>query len=398
MNRRGVLRAAGVAGTLAVAGCLGDGDNEETIPTATPTQTAETPARGDDGQSTGHSTPDENSSPASTREYDDSSPSATVRSFVYARQDGNGEAANGLLYDDGNVSPIDVDPDELQQVAPEIETISVVQENRDTATVAAVLYTPEIDEIDTNQFELITIGGSWRIGDIINLSTTQPAISFRFDRDGQTVEIIHGAGDAIRAGSLHIRGPGVLGTGTWDEITDGVGPNDLVVPGDSTTVEVDTEYTVQILWESGEESTLLGIFDADDSESGTDTGSEPSAAVDDHLSDANGYDGTLTDMTGEESVTIEVGVGEVENYAFSPTAVRVDVDTKVTWEWVSDGHTVTSVSESEEPDTSIEPEGFEFNHTFDESETVLYECAPHSALGMLGAVVVQDPEEGGDGA
>jgi halocyanin-like protein len=395
MNRRDVLRVAGVAGTLVVAGCLGDDDSEdeETTPTATPSQTENSPTR-DDDDSNGDTTPDENNSPTPTREYDDSSPTAAVRSFVYAWQDGNVEAANELIYDDGNVSPIDTDPEELQQVAPEIESIGVVQEGGGTAIIAAVLYTPARDETVTNRFELVAIDGVWRIGNIIDQSTSQPVVSFGFERDGQTIEISHETGDGIRAGMLRIRGAGVLDTGTWDEITDGVGPNDLIVSGDSTTVEVDSEYTVQVLWESGDQSVLLGVFDGETSGSESDT-TGPPAAVEDHLSDANGYDGTITDMTGDDSVTLETGAGQAETFQFAPPAVRIDVGTELTWEWVSDGHTVTSVSGPAEFDTDIGEEGFQFSHTFEEPGIVLYECVPHSALGMLGAVVVEDPESSG---
>jgi halocyanin-like protein len=125
----------------------------------------------------------------------------------------------------------------------------------------------------------------------------------------------------------------------------------------------------------------------DDGGDGNGGGDVPSE-VDDHLSDANGYDGSVEDMTGQDSVTIENGTNEPD-YAFAPAAIRIDSGTEVTWEWVSDGHTVTVTSGPSDVDTAIENEGFTTSETFDESGTVLYECTPHASLGQLGAVIVE---------
>jgi halocyanin-like protein len=116
-------------------------------------------------------------------------------------------------------------------------------------------------------------------------------------------------------------------------------------------------------------------------------GGDAKARVDEYLSDANGYDGSVADMTGQSSVTVENGTGE-PNYAFSPAAIRVDAGTEVTWEWVTDGHSVTA-TEGADFDSGIENSGFTFSHTFEESGVVLYECLPHAAIGQLGAVIVE---------
>lgn len=267
MNRRDVLRLAGLTGTVAVAGCLGDDDDGQSQePTATPTQPSDetTPADGGSGDSDGgESTDDESETPRQSGDYDTSTPTATVESFFQTWQDGNVDAANELIYDDGNVTPIEVDPEQLQRVAPEIETISVVQENNETAIVAAVLYTPARDETLTNQFELVAFDGEWQIGSIIDMESTEPSVSFGFERDGQRVEVVLEAGDAIRAETLTITGTGLQETGSWDELTDGVEPNDLVVAGDTTTVDVESEYTVQISWQTRDQSAILGVTSGD---------------------------------------------------------------------------------------------------------------------------------------
>lgn len=136
---------------------------------------------------------------------------------------------------------------------------------------------------------------------------------------------------------------------------------------------------------------LAGCSGDDGGDSGGDDGGDDGGdgEVDDYLSeDANGYDGEITDMTGESSITIDNGVNSPD-FAFDPAAVRVDSGTEVTWEWVSDGHTVTSESGPADFDTSIENEGFTHTETFDESGTVLYKCTPHEGIGQLGAVVVE---------
>lgn len=123
-----------------------------------------------------------------------------------------------------------------------------------------------------------------------------------------------------------------------------------------------------------------------DGDDGGDGGDVPSE-VDSHLSEANGYDGTVADMMGQDSVTIENGVNEPD-YAFDPAAVRVSTGTEITWEWATDGHSVTA-TDGADFDSGIENSGFTHSETFDESGIVLYECTPHAAIGQRGAVVVE---------
>ena len=77
-------------------------------------------------------------------------------------------------------------------------------------------------------------------------------------------------------------------------------------------------------------------------------GDGPPKDIENHLSDANNYEGSLEDMTGESEVTIDVGTGS-NGYAFDPAAVRISSGTTVTWEWTGEGgaHNVASVEGSE---------------------------------------------------
>jgi len=123
-----------------------------------------------------------------------------------------------------------------------------------------------------------------------------------------------------------------------------------------------------------------------------DGGSDAPQAIEDHLSNANNYDGSIEDMTGESDVTIDVGAGS-NGYAFDPAAVRISSGTTVTWEWTGkgSGHNVASVEGSESEFTSgnrVEEEGHTYEQSFDNTGNQLYVCEPHMARGMKGAIEV----------
>mgnify|MGYP002761269674 FL=1 len=114
--------------------------------------------------------------------------------------------------------------------------------------------------------------------------------------------------------------------------------------------------------------------------------------IDDHLSEARMYEGTIMDFTGQDEVTVEVGAGDV-GFAFSPAAIRIDSSTTVVWEWTGNGgaHNVASVEGSEsdfDSGDSVSEEGHTFEQSFDNTGIQLYQCTPHQANGMLGAIEV----------
>jgi len=109
-----------------------------------------------------------------------------------------------------------------------------------------------------------------------------------------------------------------------------------------------------------------------------------------YLNGANGFNGSTTDLRGQDAVTIEVGAGD--GYAFSPAAVWVDPGTTITWEWTGNGgkHNVVGESVEFRSGDPVEEEGYTYEQSFDESGIVTYYCDPHQNLGMLGAVAVGD--------
>lgn len=124
---------------------------------------------------------------------------------------------------------------------------------------------------------------------------------------------------------------------------------------------------------------------------------DPEDRVDEYLSDndANLYDGTIDDRTGEEELTIAVGAGD-DGLAYDPAAARIDVDTTVVWEWTGRGgrHNVISEPEigSDYEFTSgdlIDEEGHTWSHTFEETGVALYYCQAHRAVGHHGGLIVE---------
>jgi len=120
------------------------------------------------------------------------------------------------------------------------------------------------------------------------------------------------------------------------------------------------------------------------------SGSVPSE-VSEYLSDTSNFDGSAEDHTGESEVTVMVGAeGNNGNYAFAPAAIRVDTGTTVVWEWTGQGQVHNVVHEDGDFESEqVSEEGHTFEYTFEESGNYLYQCTPHQALGMLGAVIVE---------
>ena len=135
-----------------------------------------------------------------------------------------------------------------------------------------------------------------------------------------------------------------------------------------------------------------------DADNGNENGSGGNGSgfpqVEDYLGDANNYEGSVEDLTGEDSVTVQVGAGN--GLAFGPAAIQVDPGTTVTWEWTGEGGGHNVVDEDGKFESEIVSEGgHTFEYTFEESGTTLYYCAPHKGSGMKGAVVVGDGGGGG---
>ena len=116
------------------------------------------------------------------------------------------------------------------------------------------------------------------------------------------------------------------------------------------------------------------------------------------MSDVSNYEATF-DYTGQESVTVAVGVGE-NGVLFDPPAILVDPGTTVTWEWTGEGgqHNVVHQPEGEDGDPAFESElkqeaGATFEQTFEEETAFRYYCNPYRDAGMKGVVAVGSTDD-----
>ena len=93
----------------------------------------------------------------------------------------------------------------------------------------------------------------------------------------------------------------------------------------------------------------------------------------------------------QEPAVLGVTEVRIEDYAFSPANIVVDVGTTVTWtNYDSVGHTVTS-DDGDELASPLLGRNETYSHTFDEPGEYAYHCTPHP--NMEGLVTVRAPGE-----
>jgi halocyanin-like protein len=120
---------------------------------------------------------------------------------------------------------------------------------------------------------------------------------------------------------------------------------------------------------------------------------EAPGEVADYVGDSSNFDGSMVVMTDQDEVSVAVGAeGNGGAFAFDPPAINVSTGTTVVWEWTGQGAGHNVVSDGDGPldsGSAVAEEGTTYEYTFEESGTYLYNCVPHVALGMKGAVVVE---------
>lgn len=140
-----------------------------------------------------------------------------------------------------------------------------------------------------------------------------------------------------------------------------------------------------------------GDGNGSDDETPTPEPGGPEERVDTYLTDndANLYDGTIEDLTGESEVTVAVGAGD-DGLAYDPPAARIDVDTTVVWEWTGRGgrHNINSEADigSDFEYTSgdlIGEEGHTWSFTFEDTGVAVYYCQAHRSVGHHGGLIVE---------
>jgi halocyanin-like protein len=116
------------------------------------------------------------------------------------------------------------------------------------------------------------------------------------------------------------------------------------------------------------------------------------------FAETENFDGTTVDARGQDSVTVAVGAEGNGGgaFAFDPPAVWVDPGTAVTWEWTGSGGSHNVVASDGSFRSGDATDSGTYDRTFDSEGTFTYYCDPHRGLGMKGAVVVGQPDGGGE--
>lgn len=208
-------------------------------------------------------------------------------------------------------------------------------------------------------------------------------------QDAVTVDVGAAGGLAFGPPAIRVE-PGA--TVTWEWTGNGGPHNVAEVDGafrsGETTPEVGTtfEYTFEsagefrYVCEPHEAAGMKGAVVVEQ------TGPPPE--VEAFLANTSNYDG-LVDHTGEDAVTVEVGVGD-NGLLFGPPAIRVDPGTTVVWEWTGQGgtHNVAEVDGAFRSGDAVADSSTTFEHTFEEGGVAKYVCESHESIDMKGAVVV----------
>ncbi|QFU84740.1 cupredoxin domain-containing protein [Natronorubrum aibiense] len=125
--------------------------------------------------------------------------------------------------------------------------------------------------------------------------------------------------------------------------------------------------------------------DGDELDEGDESTAMDDAAEDDGDDETNG----IVDMTGDETVEIELVDNEGGDgaFAFEPDHVRLSVGTTVRWVSTHDiFHTITSTESLEQKSPSgefrqtVSAEGDSYEWTADEPGTQFYYCEPHAGF------------------
>lgn len=110
---------------------------------------------------------------------------------------------------------------------------------------------------------------------------------------------------------------------------------------------------------------------------------------DSEMSAMHHHDHAMGNHHGEENA-VETNEVKIENFAFTPEAIKVKTGTKVTWTNQDGvGHTVTSEDGGDKiMDSKLLDKGDSYSVTFTKAGTFPYYCKPHTY--MKGTVVVTD--------
>ena len=133
----------------------------------------------------------------------------------------------------------------------------------------------------------------------------------------------------------------------------------------------------------------------------TESGHDDGGTETGHGDDEDGHD----EAVGAPSDAAEVSmITEDGGYHFEPHVVRVNAGGTVTWHNESGSHSTTAYHPDNDqpqlvPDGAaawdsgiLSEQGATFEHTFETEGVYHYYCTPHESLGMIGSVIVGEPD------
>ncbi|MDG5777982.1 plastocyanin/azurin family copper-binding protein [Haloarculaceae archaeon H-GB2-1] len=127
----------------------------------------------------------------------------------------------------------------------------------------------------------------------------------------------------------------------------------------------------------------------------------------DHGGDSHGHDEAISAPTETAEVKMLTQDG---GYHFDPHVVRVKPGGTVSWVLASGSHTTTAYHpDNDQPQLvpdgaatwdsdTLSNQGESFEHTFETEGVYHYYCSPHESVGMIGSVIVGEPDAHGQPA
>jgi plastocyanin len=403
-TRRRVL-VGGLTGlSVLAAGCLGDGDNENGNQSANgnestngnESQNGNESTNGNESQNGGENGTENGEENGGENGTENATPPETGFEFEYDQESEELTitVAGGDSFDPTRVSLIgnafpDVGATWAEQSGSEESVTS-----GDTLTITDVNPAFLLDLVWTHP----------DTGDQTTLDATEgpeadrtpPETEFEIDysQENQEIAVTVAGGDPFDPTQVTLDGNGFDGAGTrWAALTESTA---TVTVGETLTLTgVEPDFFLNVFWvpigRGAGESLAM------ESGPGPDNGGNPPQLAERANSylqsvEANGYDGIddIVDATGQETVTIENGPGG--DARFDPPAVRIDTGTTVTWEWESDGH---SVSARRNPGTDqfggagSRSQGATYEWTFDTAGLFTYFSGPGMDDGHHGVVIIE---------
>lgn len=206
---------------------------------------------------------------------DDDGPDGAARNFLEAAFDGDVEGTNAYLHSDAEIEPFGQEyAEEYQRVDARVESVEVVEQSGDTATVSvtASAQRPGGSERQstTVRVELRREDGEWRVYDGSTGESESESVgpSVRWDATSHddaddsvtAVEFVHIAGDTIQSGTLSARVSGNSASApSGTEITVGAG---VVVPLEGAGNSLPESTEIELVWSDpdGDSSQILTTY------------------------------------------------------------------------------------------------------------------------------------------